>query len=89
MEATNSAMATMNISLPDDMKAMVEARVRSGLYSNVSDYVRDLIRVDLSGGNWVIDDATAAAIDEGEAGGEAPYSLAALLTEARTGSAGD
>jgi antitoxin ParD1/3/4 len=40
------AMATMNISLPDQMKAWVEAQAETGRYSNASDYVRDLIRRD-------------------------------------------
>ena len=39
-------MATMNVSLPDPMKDWVEDQVRTGHYSNVSDYVRDLIRRD-------------------------------------------
>ena len=39
-------MATMNVSIPDAMKAWVEERSRSGRYSNASDYVRDLIRRD-------------------------------------------
>lgn len=39
-------MATMNISLPDDMKSWVEEKATSGSYSNSSDYVRDLIRHD-------------------------------------------
>jgi antitoxin ParD1/3/4 len=39
-------MATMNVSLPDVMKVWVESQVQSGKYSNVSDYVRDLIRRD-------------------------------------------
>ncbi|AUQ50907.1 Antitoxin ParD4 [Phaeobacter inhibens] len=39
-------MATMNVSLPDPMKAWVEAQTRDGLYGNASDYVRDLIRKD-------------------------------------------
>jgi len=39
-------MATMNISLPETMKAWVESHTRSGRYSNSSDYVRDLIRRD-------------------------------------------
>lgn len=39
-------MATMNISLPDQMRDWVEAQTDSGLYSNNSDYVRDLIRKD-------------------------------------------
>lgn len=39
-------MATMNISLPDQMKSWVEECVNSGRYGNASDYVRDLIRQD-------------------------------------------
>lgn len=39
-------MATMNISLPDQMKSWVEAQSEDGRYSNASDYVRDLIRRD-------------------------------------------
>lgn len=39
-------MATMNVSLPDQMKTWVEAQAKDGRYSNASDYVRDLIRRD-------------------------------------------
>ena len=39
-------MATMNISLPDQMKNWVEECVQSGRYANASDYLRDLIRQD-------------------------------------------
>ena len=39
-------MATMNISLTDQMKVWVEECVQSGRYANASDYVRDLIRKD-------------------------------------------
>ena len=39
-------MATMNVSLPDPMKAWVETQSEGGRYSNASDYVRDLIRRD-------------------------------------------
>lgn len=39
-------MATMNVSLPDQMKAWVERQADQGRYSNASDYVRDLIRRD-------------------------------------------
>ena len=44
-------MATMNISLPDALKAYVESCVAQGRYSNASDYVRDLIRRELEKGN--------------------------------------
>lgn len=39
-------MATMNISLPDQMKQWVEDQVATGRYGNSSDYVRDLVRRD-------------------------------------------
>lgn len=39
-------MATMNISLPEQMKAWVEECVHSGRYANSSEYIRDLIRRD-------------------------------------------
>jgi len=39
-------MATMNVSLPDLMKAWVEDQIKTGHFSNASDYVRDLIRRD-------------------------------------------
>ena len=39
-------MATMNVSLPDQMRTWVEECVQSGRYANASDYVRDLIRKD-------------------------------------------
>lgn len=39
-------MATMNVSLPDAMKAWVEHPTETGRYGNASDYVRDLIRRD-------------------------------------------
>jgi antitoxin ParD1/3/4 len=39
-------MATMNISLPDQMKAWAEAQAEDGRFANVSDYMRDLIRRD-------------------------------------------
>jgi antitoxin ParD1/3/4 len=39
-------MATMNVSVPDPMRDFVQARIDSGRYASVSDYVRDLIRRD-------------------------------------------
>jgi antitoxin ParD1/3/4 len=37
-------MSTMNISLPDDMKAFVDTQVGERGYGTLSEYVRDLIR---------------------------------------------
>jgi antitoxin ParD1/3/4 len=39
-------MATMNVSLPEPMKAWVERQAEGGHYGNASDYIRDLIRKD-------------------------------------------
>ncbi|MEM7768560.1 MAG: type II toxin-antitoxin system ParD family antitoxin [Pseudomonadota bacterium] len=39
-------MATMNVSLPDEMKIWVENQAASGRYANASDYIRDIIRRD-------------------------------------------
>lgn len=39
-------MPTMNISLTDDLKRVVEKRMADGRYSSASEYVRELIRAD-------------------------------------------
>ncbi|MCR8548972.1 type II toxin-antitoxin system ParD family antitoxin [Salipiger sp. P9] len=77
-------MATMNVSLPDPMKSWVEARTRDGRYSNVSDYVRDLIRRDQSRQQAV--EEIQALIDEGlESGTPQPFDMAAFIESKTTG----
>lgn len=61
-------MATMNVSLPDVMKAWVERQADRGAYSNSSDYVRDLIRRDQERQGAI--EALQAAITEGVESGE-------------------
>jgi len=39
-------MQTMNISLPDLLKAFVDKQITQGRYSSASEYVRELIRED-------------------------------------------
>lgn len=39
-------MTTLNISLPDNMKTWINQRVTGGDYSNISNYIRSLIRRD-------------------------------------------
>ncbi len=39
-------MQTMNISLPEPLKAFVDDQIAEGRYSSVSEYVRELIRQD-------------------------------------------
>ena len=39
-------MTTMNISLPDSMRAFIEQKVVQGGYSTASEYIRQLVRED-------------------------------------------
>lgn len=39
-------MESMNISLPEPMKAFVDGQIAQGRYSSASEYVRELIRED-------------------------------------------
>lgn len=41
-------MSTMNISLPESLKAQLDTRVESGGFGTSSEYVRELIRRDLA-----------------------------------------
>ena len=70
-------MATMNISLPDKLKDIVAERVESGVYSNASDYVRDLIRRDAEA-----IERLRAEIDAGDASGVSERSVEDIWNEA-------
>jgi len=71
-------MATMNISLPDQMKDWVEEQTKSGRYGNTSDYVRDLIRRDQEAVTQL-----QALIDEGLNSGISDKSLDEIFIESR------
>lgn len=60
-------MATMNVSLPEQMKDWVEAQSKDGTFSNASDYVRHLIRQDRERQQAIAQ--LQAEIDEGFASG--------------------
>ncbi|AOO80097.1 type II toxin-antitoxin system ParD family antitoxin [Bosea vaviloviae] len=74
-------MATMNVSLPDQMKAWVETQAESGRYGNASDYVRDLIRRDQERQDKIA--AFQRLIDEGRASGVSTRALDEVWEEAR------
>lgn len=63
-------MATMNISLPDPMRDWVEVQLKTGLYANNSDYVRDLIRKDQlhAQKQAMLQQAITAGLESGDAG---------------------
>lgn len=39
-------MATLNISIPDNMKEWISSQIETGNYTSASDYLRDLVRID-------------------------------------------
>ena len=71
-------MATMNISLPDKMKAYIDAQVATGAYSNASDFVRDAIRNGFEKQQTLI-----ALLEEGEVSGVSEMSVEEVFVRAR------
>lgn len=74
-------MATMNVSLPDPMKAWVEDQAKGGKYGNASDYVRDLIRKDQERQDKIAQ--LQKLIDSGIESGVSTRTMEELLIEAR------
>jgi len=75
-------MATMNISLPDQMKAWVEEQTRSGRYGNSSDVVRDLIRREQVKAEKIAN--MQRLVDEGRASGISDRTPREIIKAART-----
>lgn len=73
-------MATMNISLPDPMKAWVEEQAKSGRYANTSDVVRDLIRREQVKAEKIAN--MQRLINEGRASGISQMTMADIRAEA-------
>jgi antitoxin ParD1/3/4 len=46
-------MATMNISLPDSLKEWIEGQAETRHYSNVSDFMRELVRKEKDNADYV------------------------------------
>jgi antitoxin ParD1/3/4 len=60
-------MATMNISLSEQLRDYAETQVSSGKYSTVSEYMRDLIRQDWKAFEKTrIEEAVLAGLNSGE-----------------------
>lgn len=75
-------MASMNVSLPEAMKAWVERQAEGGRYGNASDYIRDLIRKDQERKEAIA--ALQAAIAEGvESGVPQPFDATAFKLRMR------
>ena len=70
-------MATLNISMPDELRSFIESRVSTGEYQSASDYLRDLIRHDR--------EETERLLTEGlDSGPSRPLRMEALQKKAET-----
>ena len=69
-------MATLNVSLPDEMRAWINRQVESGRFANASDYIRDLIRH-----NQGELEAIRLALIEGEVSGESTFSISDIVAQ--------
>lgn len=74
-------MATMNISLPDQMKQWVEDQTKDGRYANSSDVVRDLIRREQIKAEKIVH--MQRLIDEAYASGFSDQTAEEIFAEAR------
>jgi len=72
-------MATLNISIPDAMRAWIDTQITAGEYANASDYMRDLIRHDQRSR-----EAIQLALIEGEQSGVSPRNVMDILAAAKT-----
>jgi antitoxin ParD1/3/4 len=74
-------MATMNISVPEPMKAWIEAEVANGHYASVSDYIRELVRQRIEHRRSL--DAFNAALEEGRKSGVSTRSVEDIIAAER------
>ncbi|WP_028325074.1 ribbon-helix-helix domain-containing protein [Desulfatirhabdium butyrativorans] len=68
-------MATLNVSMPDELMVFIESRISTGEYQSASDYLRDLIRHDRE----EIDRLLLEGVESGKA---MPLDMAALQKKA-------
>jgi antitoxin ParD1/3/4 len=59
------AMTSLNISLPQQLKAYVEAQVAEGEYGTPSEYLRELIRRDKEQQRMKLEESLLRALDSG------------------------
>ena len=74
-------MATMNISVPEQMREWVLKQIQGGRYASTSDYVRDLIRQDQDKNERIIQ--LREAIEDGLNSGISDKTIEDVVREAR------
>lgn len=68
-------MATLNVSLPDEMRFWIDQQVASGKFANASDFIRDLIRR-----NQTEREAIQLALIEGELSGRSSKNILDIIS---------
>ena len=68
-------MATLNISIPNEMRHWIDQQITSGHFANASDYIRDLIRH-----NQSEKEAIQMALIEGEMSGESSLTVTDIIS---------
>jgi antitoxin ParD1/3/4 len=83
-------MTTMNISVPDEMKAFVETRMAQEGFASASEYLRTLIRdAQKRQARRELEDKFREALESGPATPMTPEDWKALRAEALEGLAGE
>jgi len=72
-------MAQLNVSLPDNLKTVVDRAVGSGNYASASDYIRDLIRRDIERREYL--DWLESEIERGFASGVSSRSIEDIIAD--------
>lgn len=70
------------ISLPDPMSQYIDLQIASGLYGNISEYIRDLIRKDQEQKQLAINELRHV-LDKAEASGISRLSMSEIRSQAR------
>ena len=72
-------MATLNVSLHDEMRTWIDEQVKTGKFANASDYIRDLVRR-----NQSEREAISLALIEGELSGKSDKNVLDIIQAKKT-----
>ena len=72
-------MATLNVSLPDEMRLWIDRQVASGKFANASDFIRDLVRR-----NQTEREAIQLALIEGELSGRSSKNILDIISDKKS-----
>ena len=75
-------MIKHTITVPDPMSAYIASQIESGMYGNISEYYRDLVRRDQERRGFPLE-ALRHAIDIGDASGDSDMTTADARLRAR------